>query len=183
MDIAKQRIAEWLKQDARTVLDLSSLDLEMLPDIPEHCRSLCCSYNKLTTLPDMPHCYSLICTNNLLTTLPDMPNCYSLTCTDNLLTKLPNIPHCERLKCDNNLLSHIPNNDYTHLTCQNNKYLYVTPKMIARYNLIIDKRTINYPVFATKIQRTYAKYKQKRVFEELNKIYIKNMAMLISLYC
>lgn len=164
MDIAKERIAKWEKGDYISELNLSCLSLETLPDIPTTCRILNCSYNKLTKLPDLPYCISLMCGNNMLTKLPHMPNCVSL-------------------QCQNNLLSYIPDKAYNLVTCKNNKYLYINPKMMRRQELLVDERTINYPIFATKIQRAYGKYKRKHIFVELNKFYIKNMARLISLYC
>ena len=71
-----------------------------------------CSYNQLTTLPDLCQCVSLIelnCSGNRLTELPNLRPCISLEylqCYNNLLTELPDLRPCVSL---------------THLYCFDNQ--------------------------------------------------------------
>lgn len=56
MEIAQQCITKWIAAGRpERVLDLSHLDLTLLPPLPSNLQKLDCSYNKLTSLP------SLIC--------------------------------------------------------------------------------------------------------------------------
>lgn len=108
-----------------------------------------------------------------LTELPEIPyNCTWIDLRDNNLTKLPEVK------------------SYETVFAMKNKYLYIKPYQAKTYFLQESNylehgkvcHFINYPKFATKIQQAYRKYKQKHVFNELHKLYIKNMAMLISQY-
>jgi hypothetical protein len=76
-----------------------------------------CSYNQLTTLPDLRQCVSLKkldCSANQLTELPDLRLCVSLEyldCSYNQLTELPDLFQCvslEKLYCFYNQLTELP---------------------------------------------------------------------------
>lgn len=200
MDIAKQRIEQWIAiGNVDSSLDLSHLGLTELPDIPTECKEfwcfnnnlttipylpncikLCCSSNELTVLPELPSCEDLRCFHNNIESLPKLPKCRLLFCFDNKLVTLPDLPKCEVLHCDNNNLVVLPNLPKCHtLFSGGNKYLHETFKQCKKHNLLPNT---NYSMFAAKIQKAYRKYKQMGVFVELHKMYIKNMAMLISQY-
>lgn len=109
MNIAKRRIKKWIKQNDPTIeLDLSELDLDILPDIPQNCQNLQCAGNNLETLQELPHCIILDCSDNLLTKLPELPNCQHLDCAINRLEKLPELPKCLNLDCMANILTQLP---------------------------------------------------------------------------
>ena len=76
MDIAIQRIYDWVQNNSRnTVLDLSGLNLIVLPTLPAIAYHVYCDNNQLTALPRLPtNLITLYCNNNQLTTLPILPN-------------------------------------------------------------------------------------------------------------
>jgi hypothetical protein len=67
-----------------------------------------CSFNRLTSLPDLPVCETLDCSGNQLTGLPALPACERLDCYDNQLTSLPALPVCKTLWCSGNQLTSLP---------------------------------------------------------------------------
>lgn len=167
MEEAIKRIERWKEcGDDIMWLMLNNLNLDTLPPIPSNCLFLSCFGNKLTFLPNLYNIRNLTCSNNQLKSLPDLPNCYYLACNNNQLTSLPDSLRGNAL-----------------LICRGNKYLFINNTYKTKRNWHADTEySTNYPVFATKIQRTYRKYKQKRVFVELHKLYIKNISLLISWY-
>lgn len=198
MYIAKQRVQEWISRgDVIRELTLVRLGLTELPDIPASCVRFDCSHNYLKKLPDLPNCVSLRCVDNELIELPELPNCTSLSCSKNLLTSLPELPLCRVLFCYENKLTSLPKlPDHAFVDCTdneltsvpdgvltmitvNNRYLYFTPKQC---KALVKRPTPNFPKFAFKIQNAYRGFKQRRAFKELNKIYIKNVSLLISRY-
>lgn len=109
------------------------------------------------------------------------------------LIECPEIPpNCIYVNLMYNKLTSLPYmKSYEHVDASYNKYLYIKPYQMKTYishNNLDDfpakcKYSVNYQIFATKIQQAYRTSRQKRIFVELNKIYIKNMALLISSYC
>lgn len=166
MDVAERFIKQWIAHNDDTwTLNLSHLHLTELPIIPSNCKKLNFSGNNLTSLPELPFCQSLNCAGNKLTRLPNLPMCRELNCSRNQIIYLPDLPVC------------------AFLSCYENEYLYLAPKIFKQHdNISRDERATNYPLFATKIQRIYRKYKQKQTSNELQKIYIKNVSGLISLF-
>ena len=139
MEEAQKRIDEWMK-DTSKELYLRKLDLISLPKIPyfegvgcacapPNCVKLNCSYNKLTTLPDLPSCQYLYCYNNQLTTLPDLPNCQELDCGNNQLTTLPDLPNCQELYCYNDQLAKLPDLPNCRKLCCSNNQLTKLPDL------------------------------------------------------
>lgn len=268
-DIIKQWIIDG---NMTTTLNLLGKNLTKLPDIPENCRKLDCSHNKLTELPDLPYitsldcsgndiskignltnCEELRCTYNVLETLPELPKCRLLYCSHNKLKALPKLPNCVDLSCKNNYLEQLPelpkcrelwcNDNFlrdlpelpciVELDCSDNKRLtklpdlpncdrlsftgsriYVLPKLhknvlinshhnylagvsLRRYNdkkeyintlfhynsSDIDAYMTNYNKFASKIQNRWHEYMKAKIFKELQKIYIKNVSLVVSWYC
>jgi outer membrane protein YopM len=150
MQQAQKIIDQWLHANNEYEwIDLDNLGLETLPPIPNNCRRLYCSNNKLTKLPDLYNCRILYCYNNQLVTLPELPNCEFLKCNNNQLVILPELPVCTDLQCQYNNLIQLPDlpkcaslncshNDLktlpnlpacTSLICNNNK-LTVLPELL-----------------------------------------------------
>ena len=65
-------------------------------------KTLYCSGNGLTVLPDLPNVEYLDCSGNGLTVLPDLPNVEYLYCSGNGLTVLPALPNVKTLDCRGN---------------------------------------------------------------------------------
>ena len=93
----------------RGVLDIRSLGLTELPDVPgyDRVKTLYCTGNKLTWLPDLPNVTNLYCSQNKLTQLPDLPEIKNLTCYQNKLTQLPKLPKIITLTCYDNELTEL----------------------------------------------------------------------------
>ena len=91
-----------------TKLDLQNQGLTELPsDIHKYNNliQINCSYNKLTTLDNLPlGLQTLYCNNNKLTYLDNLPPGLKLLfCNNNQLTSLDNLPlGLQELVCDNN---------------------------------------------------------------------------------
>jgi hypothetical protein len=126
MDIAIERVRAWTSGP----LDLTSLGLKELPELPAGLTWLYCSYNQLTTLPDtLPSgLTTLYCYGNQLTTLPDpLPaGLTMLYCGDNQLTTLPDtLPAgITYLDCSRNQLTTLPDTlpaGLTVLLCGDNQ--------------------------------------------------------------
>lgn len=95
-------------------LDLSYMDLDVLPKIPSDVKVLQCSGNNLTQLPELPRGLThLYCSHNQLTSLPDpLPEgLLALYCCGNQLTYLPDKlpPNLLIFICENN---HFPEREY-----------------------------------------------------------------------
>ena len=75
MEQANKKIDEWIKNgNIKSMLDLSSLNLRGLPDLPNSLQELDCSHNFLSILPTLPVSLKYLnCGNNLLSSLPDFP--------------------------------------------------------------------------------------------------------------
>jgi Leucine-rich repeat (LRR) protein len=82
-----------------------------------------CSYNELTSLPELQHLTNLqeiYCNNNQLTSLPEwkhLTNLQIIDCSYNKLTSLPEWQHLNNLQeihCDHNQLTSLP--EWQHLT-------------------------------------------------------------------
>ena len=97
------------------------------------------------------------------------------------LTELPPIPdNCQVLYCHNNQLTDLPKLDKCqYLYCCDNKYLHVTKKLAKRFNL---KETPNYSKYAGIIERTYRRFKQRRICNEINHLFIKDVCTMVSFY-
>ena len=122
--------------------------------LPNSLKSLYCSNNKLTDLPELPNSLELLyCCGNNLTSLPKLPDslkelyCYDnkivslndhlpdslkkLSCYCNMLTYLPNLPNkLQQLYCSKNKLKKLPElpNSLITLFCSNKK-LKELPKL------------------------------------------------------
>lgn len=104
-----QRIVErWIEDnDINKPLDLSSLHLENLPEIPKNVKFLFIDHNNLTKLPELPsELEELDCKYNKLTHLPILPDSLKrLNCERNNLRNLPELPkNLQYLKCNRNNL-------------------------------------------------------------------------------
>jgi Leucine-rich repeat (LRR) protein len=176
METARKRISEWVNlNDPTSFLNLSSLGLTELPEIPSNCQTLICYGNRLTKLPPLPNCRVLSCADNQLAELPPLPNCLRLYCDRNNLTALPDLPNCEELQCTNNQLTGFPSlpkcrtiicyfNDLRVLPelpsleriyyWNGNRYLWVPERQSKEYHI---KETPNYSKYATVIQRNFRK--------------------------
>ena len=77
-------------------INVSFRNLSYLPDLSRFIflEKLYCSYNKLTSLSDLPESLTMFhCDNNKLTSLPKLPEKLTrLYCDNNQLTSLPNLP-------------------------------------------------------------------------------------------
>ena len=138
MDEATKIINDWLsRQNDDDMLNISNLNLERLPEnFPIHIKILNCSYNQLTSLPDLPKCTKLYCLYNKLTSLPALPNCTILECENNQLTSLLALPNCTELYCYNNQLTSLPTiPNCTGLSCSNNKYLHIDSNIAHKFNI------------------------------------------------
>ncbi len=109
---AIQLIAQWTEGARGVTLDLSSMGLTELPELPEGVIVLDCSLNELTALPSLPNSLvELNCTHNDLVTLPPLsPALRTLMCGYNDLITLPDqLPlTLWRLEADHCLLNALP---------------------------------------------------------------------------
>ena len=81
-----------------------------LCNLPSDTIKLYCSYNQLTSLPELPFSLQeLYCFGNQLTSLPELPpSLQKLYCSHNQLTSLPELPpSLQILDCSYNLLDKI----------------------------------------------------------------------------
>ena len=107
---AKERIEKWIRMaNKRKLLDLSDLQLDELPKLPEDLQSLDCAKNNLTRIHNLPSgLIQLFCDNNDINELPSrLPNDLDiLTCSNNNLTDLPDLPkRLSHLECNHNHLT------------------------------------------------------------------------------
>ena len=82
-----------------------------LCNLPSDTIKLYCSYNQLTSLPELPFSLQeLYCFGNQLTSLPELPpSLQKLYCSHNQLTSLPELPpSLQRLHCSHNQLTSLP---------------------------------------------------------------------------
>jgi len=147
MEESRIKIQEWIKNgNSETELNLSSLGLTSLPELPNNLQKLNCYNNKLTSLPTLPNGLGeLYCGNNKLTELPILPNnlqklngcnnkltslltlpktLQELDCSENLLTSLHHLPNSlQILNCSENLLTSLPKlpNNLKQLYCSENQ--------------------------------------------------------------
>ena len=123
MDIVIER----LNNMENGYLNISDLNLPDLPDslLWKDVKILECSYNRLTSLPNLPNVKILCCDNNQLTRLPDLPNIELLNCYINQLIALPDLPNVKTLGCFNNRLTRLPDlPKVKYLDCHNNPLIY-----------------------------------------------------------
>jgi hypothetical protein len=184
---AQKIIQKWQYiNNPKEMLNLSNLGLKQLPPIPQECQFFDCSYNNLTTLPDLPQCRFLDCRNNKLSYLPELKECHYLNCTYNNLIKLPN-PNKQGTDlffvgpCAIYLLAHHNNwFDKTPISNDPNRYTYVTPQQAKLYRL---NATSNYHMYAKIIQKGYRYYKIKQAIKVLLVPYLlKDPIKIVSLY-
>ncbi len=198
MQEAIKRINSWIAlNDPTKELDLSHLNLEKLPPIPQSCQKIYCYSNKLTSLPELPNCKKeFACDDNLLKSLPtSLANCEIISCNWNFLTSLPELPKCKWLFCCHNELTFLPtlpnckvlwcrdeadSSLYMTTNCQEkygtNKYLYLHKK-IANY-----LETPNYNKCAQIIQRNYKKYLRAKYQIILNSFLFAGPSKIVCLY-
>jgi Leucine-rich repeat (LRR) protein len=92
-------------------LNLSSLNITSLPELPCELQGLWCSYTHLTSLPDLPSGLTVLeCFNTPLTTLPELPSHLEwLWCANTRITCLPTLPSRLRvMDCSNTQLTSLP---------------------------------------------------------------------------
>ena len=91
-------------------LNCSDNLLTELPDLPEALEVLYCNNNKLKSLPELPHLWFLNCHNNSLKCLPELPlSLVDLYVGSNEINELPKLPvNLIFLECYNNKLSVLP---------------------------------------------------------------------------
>jgi Leucine-rich repeat (LRR) protein len=176
---AERRLAN---PSERGIVSLSSLNLTVLPPIPNTVLGLYCSNNQLTQLPELPaglkflNCernqltqlpelpdglLDLECNHNQLTRLPELPEMLTgLYCSNNQLTRLPELPRGLReLECNYNQLTRLPelpNNLHTVL-CFNNPF----QEPLHTFITTIYRHTRNVPQLRNFIRAQYAPIKAK----------------------
>ncbi len=129
-DTLQYRMKECHTKYNGTMLDISHLDLEVMPInmLPSALRYLFCSNNKFKDLGNLSHLKNLEvldCCNNELEVLPILPlNLAEITCRDNKLVDIKTIKKCdqmERLDCSFNKLDDMPEmNNLKILVCSSN---------------------------------------------------------------
>jgi len=110
MEEAKKRI-NTAETEAMKILDLSDLNLDTCPEIPEQITFLILNNNNLTQLPKLPQNLSdLYVDNNQITVITDLPeNLELLSCVNNNLSKLEDLPDTlQILDCRNNYFKSEP---------------------------------------------------------------------------
>lgn len=182
-------------------LDCSDNLLTELPKIPK-CIELWCSENKLTKLPNMDNMVDLKCNDNQLKVLPELPKCEKLECTNCRLRYLPPLPMCRYINYLGNSLFGIPLlDDNVNVQCivfltsmcihlrkfstmmdilKDKKHLHDLMKFHQRQQ--VDMVTVNYNLFAFKIEKAWMNHKRRKVFKALHENYIKNVSTVISQY-
>jgi Leucine-rich repeat (LRR) protein len=130
-------------------LNLSWLNLEHLPELPNNVTHLYCSYNSLVSVCLPPMLQYLDCSNNMLRELPTLPNTLiTLICGVNQLTSLPILPESLRLvHCYMNRLTTLPElpNSLVHLSCYSNRLTSLPSLHNVRELLCDNNRLTNLP--------------------------------------
>ncbi len=129
----KERINKWLiRADITLPLDLSDLQLETLPELPNKVCILYCFNNKLTSLSiSLPNLKELYCWNNELTSIDTLPDSLEvLQLSNNKLTSLNNLPlTLNKLYCYDNMINQLDlstNINLQKLFCWNNQLTCLT---------------------------------------------------------
>ena len=91
-----------------TELNINSLRITSLPDLPSDITVLDCSNTDITSIPDLPNLTELYCWGTKITRIPYAPNLRVLYCTNTDITVIPSLPHLVRLMCDNTLITVLP---------------------------------------------------------------------------
>ena len=129
-EMPKFNIEEYINSlpDDIEVIDVSSRNLTYIPDLSRftNLQTLRCSYNQLTSLPNLPNSLQVLnCAYNQLTLLPNLPTTlHYICCSFNQLTLLPNLPpNLQSLGCHYNQLTSLPNLPTTlqQLHCDSNQ--------------------------------------------------------------
>lgn len=150
-DTLEARLMESKKEDYQ-VLDLSNMNLEVLPNLPkEICmkvRDLFLSDNKLSGIIDMsayPNLNVLDLGHNNITEIKGLTGkLIELDCNDNKITTLKIPPLLKLLDCNDNKLEDIPeSNSMVHLKCNNNRLTEIKrytnlKKLTCTHNPIIN---------------------------------------------
>ena len=134
--------------------------IDHLPDLTrfKNLKYLCCSHNKLTSLPELnENLKELNCNNNKLTSLPPLnEKLNGIYCSNNQLTSLP--PLNEKLKhlcCSSNKLTYLPplNKNLKGLYCSNNQLISL-PQLNEKLKLLYcrNNNLTSLPYFNEKIE-------------------------------
>ena len=133
------------------IINVSNCELTILSNLARFTNlwKLLCSFNKLTTLPELPkNLRKLDCGDNQLTTLPELPkNLRKLDCSNNQISSLPTLPEgLIWLDCYNNQISSLPKlpNSLNGLDYINNPIFYIIEDIedLIDYDIDIPFRTI-----------------------------------------
>lgn len=124
-----------------TELNINSLRITSLPDLPSDITVLDCSNTDITSIPDHPNLIELYCWGTKITRIPYAPNLRVLYCTNTDITVIPSLPHLVRLMCDNTLITVLPDlpnlqlllcscllmDDYAgcHIQGDNERYIHI----------------------------------------------------------
>lgn len=133
-------------------------------------KTVFCHNNRLTTLV-LPRADHVWCCDNLLTHLV-IPMVTNMWCNNNMLTTLV-APIARIIRCDNNNLTTIVAPRVSQLYCHNNKYLYISIRDFKNWNMswldntIIRPHSINYGMYARRIQKCYRRYHMNLVVPKL----------------
>ena len=129
---AVRLIKEWKKDTPEKSLNLSELNLQYCPPIPENCKKLNLNNNNLKLLPNLPHSLeNLYIANNKIKDINsnELPkNLKTLNLNNNNLTNLDisNLNFLKTLDCyKNNLNSLKLNENLNYLDCAHNNLTYL----------------------------------------------------------
>ncbi len=165
---AKRRIVDCYLTRSNN-LNLNSMGLTSLPTCLStfsHLKSLRCSHNLLTSLPNgMTTLRDLDCSDNLLTSLPDgMTTLRDLNCKQNRLTSLPDgMTALRMLDCKQNRLTSLPGGmaSLTMLNCSDNLLtslpdgMYALRSLYCSYNRLTAQPELPHLKILTDAYNTY----------------------------
>ena len=174
--LAQKRIDEWISyDDISLTLNIYSIGLKILPNLPDNLLYLNCELNYISRLPCLPpNLKRLNCYNNRLTRLPKIPDTLIyLDCSNNLLTRLPKVP-----------------NTLFYLNCCKNKFLWNFSRVYStfddnmRNNWWSDKTKLswnNYKIL-NKLRRRFNKQKRRRCYLVIKDVVTNDLSSIVVKY-
>lgn len=150
-----------------TVLRCSYNKLTSLPQLNENLTCLDCKHNCLTSLPPLPqNLDTLLCNNNKLSSLPDLnQELHELSCEYNQITCLPNLnQNLKILVCSNNQLTSLPqlNENLKQLYCDYNR-LKILPQLNANLKILYCKNNRLYSLPNLNTNLTFINYEKNPI--------------------